>query len=58
MMRVDTRSDGALGQRTVHKLCTAMLFSLLVIPTASGLVHGRLPRPTLAKTAVSEKQLQ
>jgi hypothetical protein len=42
----------------VRKLGTAMLFSLLVIPTASGLVHGRLPWPTLAKTAVSEKQLQ
>jgi hypothetical protein len=39
-------------------MITATPFSLLVIPTASGLVHGRsLPSP-LAKTAANEKRPQ
>jgi hypothetical protein len=42
----------------IGRMITAKLFSLLVIPTAYGLVHGRLLRSTLAKTAASGKQTQ
>jgi hypothetical protein len=42
----------------IDRMITAKLFSPLVIPTASGLVPGRLLRLILAKTAVSEKQPQ
>lgn len=42
----------------IDRMITAKLFSRLVIPTASGLVHGRLLRFILAKTAVSGNQPQ
>jgi hypothetical protein len=42
----------------IDRMITAKLFSRLVIPTASGLVHGRLLRFILTKTAVREKQPQ
>ncbi len=57
MMRADTRCD-CVRSAMIDRMIAAKLFSRLVIPTASGLVHGRLLRFILAKTAVSEKQPQ
>ncbi len=57
MMRADTRCD-CVRSAMIDRMITAKLFSRLVIPTASGLVHGRLLRFILAKTAVSGNQPQ
>jgi hypothetical protein len=57
MMRADTRCD-CVRSAMIDRMIPAKLFSRLAIPTVSGLVHGRLMRFILAKTAVSGNQPQ
>ncbi len=57
MMRADTRCD-CVRSAVTDRMITAELFSRLVIPTVSGLVHGRLLRFILARTGVSGNQPQ
>jgi hypothetical protein len=55
MLRADTGCD-CVRSAMIGRMITAMLFSLLAIPTAFGLVHGCLGS-MLATTAASGKQL-
>jgi hypothetical protein len=57
MLRADTGCD-CVRSAMIGRMITAMLFSVLVIPTAFGLVHVYLLGSMLATTTASGKQPQ